>query len=154
LDDEDKEYYCGSLQQGSKVTTTATITTSSRKQPPKGKCTLSKRDEVLSSKSHCTPRQVLAFVAEKNSADKVKQEAYWWTVAQVVERGKMNMGKASREALEQFNIDVLPGTVCKIVKSNGKTTVQPGPKGNFSEEELNTLNFAILIISCSLTGKL
>ncbi len=38
---------------------------------------------MLSNKSHRTPSQVLAFMAEKNSVEKAKEEAYEWAVAQV-----------------------------------------------------------------------
>jgi hypothetical protein len=92
LDDDDKENHYGSSQHGSK----ATFSSSSRKQPPKGKHTLTKRDKVLSSKSRRSPRQVLAFMAEKNSCDKEKQTAYEWAVAQVVEKGETNVAKVSK----------------------------------------------------------
>ena len=103
-----------------------------------------KRQKLLAAKSRRTPKQVLAYMAEKNEVEKKRQAAYAWAVQQVNENVETNAAKVAREASLKFDSDVKADTVWKLLRNNRVTTSRSGPKGKFTDAELEALEVAIL----------
>jgi len=125
---------------GKQDTSTNTV---AKAEPRKRKVIINKRSKTLASGSRRTPKQVNAFLSEQAKLEMTKKTAYEWAVRQVVEN-KKSAALASREATELFSLQVHADTVRKVVKRNDTTICRPGPKGYFSEEEIQTLEVAIL----------
>lgn len=103
-----------------------------------------KRQKLLAAKSRLTRKQVLAYMAEKNEVEKKRQAAYTWAVQQVNENVETNAAKVAREASLKFDSDVKADTVWKLLRNNRVTTSRSGPKGKFTDAELEALEVAIL----------
>ncbi len=135
------------LQQDEAITTSTLASNKSRqgqsntskKTKPADKC-----QKLLAAKSRRTPKQVLAYMAEKNEVENKRQAAYAWAVQQVNENAETNAAKVARVASLKFDLDVKADTVWKLLRNNRVTTSRSGPKGKFTDAELEALEVAIL----------
>jgi hypothetical protein len=106
--------------------------------------TMNKRSKLLSKKNRRTSKQLNAYLVEKHEVDEKKKKAYEWAVKEVVEKNVKTAAEAARRATELFDIPVLADTIRKLIKSECNTVRRSGPKGKFSEEEMGTLEVAVL----------
>lgn len=130
----------------SRAVSNSTNTTAASKKQRKNalKSKLSVRDKILASNSRRTPSQVLAFMVEKNELDKKRSMAYEWAINEATKYAKVCIAQVARDASSRFDLEVKADTVRKIINRGGHSISRPGPKGKFTDDEMEALEVALL----------
>jgi hypothetical protein len=83
-------------------------------------------------------------MVEKNELDKKQALAYEWAINEATKYAKVCIAQVAHDATSRFDLEVKADTVCKIINHGGLSISYPGPKGKFTDDEMEALEVALL----------